>query len=205
MSILSKIIIGLVMVLAVAWVVSLSRPATGQQAMAQARAAATIRQLNGQLSGQLVSYASPGVARRPLAPGATVLAFLPAPTSAGAKAMAAEILAADRVSRELAQQVLFIGIDIEQPTVTAAQGAKISALLGLAKISNWQMGSVSASVLASWRTMLRIPSSALSSGWLLITGHTGQLHWLLIEPPKASLVDPYAELDSSYALAVALR
>lgn len=205
MSVFSKIILGLVVVLAVAWAVALSRPATGQLAIAQARAAATIRPLSGRLAGQMISYPNPGVLRRLAPPQATVLAFFPAATAPAAHWMAVEITQADRSSRQLAQQVLFIGIDLQRPTVTAAQGAQISAALGLAKVANWQMGSVSTSVLTSWRAALRIPAFAAGYGWLVLTGPTGGLHWLLIEPPSPSLVGPYAQLDSSYALSVALR
>lgn len=193
------------LVLALAWAVSLSRPATGQQAMARARAAATIRPLSGKLTDQMISYPNVGNVQRVTPPAATVLVFFSAATAPGARSMAAEIAQADRNNRELAQQVLFIGIDLQRPTLSAAQGTQISTALGLVKLANWQMGSISAAVLTSWRAQLGVGPLAQVSGWLVVTGRNGGLHWLLIEPPSPALIGPYAQLDASYALAIALR
>lgn len=205
MGLLTRVGLALAAVLLVAWALALTRPATGQLEMAKARRAATIRPLHQTLDGLLASFPKSGPSLGGGARRAVVVVLYPNAGGTAAQLFATEVRLADRDSRQLAAEVLFIGIDLSQPTVSEQQGQQLSQALGLSRLPNWQPGSVAPDVLAGWLAQLQIPPAAPASVWLVVCSPTGQLHWLLREPESSSLVQPYAELDTTYALAVAQR
>lgn len=202
MGLVTRVALAVAAVLVVALGLALTRPSTGQAEVAQARAHATVRPVSGSLNGLLASFPRPGAGSPAAVPRALVVVLYPGTGTSG-RLLGAELHLADRTSRILAAQVLFIGIDLSRPAVSAAAGGQLAQELGVAGLANWQAGSVRGSVLADWLDQLHIAPAGAGQVWLLVCTPDGQLRWLISEPEAASLVGPYAQLDAVYALAVA--